>query len=394
MIKTFKYKLYKSKSKRLCNSINIAGKIYNHCISLHKRYYKMFGKYLQSYDLQKHITKLKKLKKYNYWNQLNSQAIQEITDRIHRNYTLFFNNLKTKNKRRVNPPSFKSSRKYKSFTLKQTGYELLKDNSIIIMKKKYKFFKSREIEGKIKTLTIKRDSLNDIYLYFVCEVGNPKLRTMTGKTAGFDFGLKTYLTPDEDEKIEAPLFLSKDLKHLKKLSKKHSKKIKGSNNRERSRKNLCRFYKKLVNKRLDFHFKLAKQLCDAYDEVYFESLNIDAMKRIWGRKISDLSFSTFMNILELYCIKTGTKLVKIGRFEATSKICHVCGYKKEDLTLNDRTWICPECEIEHDRDINAAINIKLVGTSTSRGEEVRLPQVISNNLRKHSSLVTLESPVL
>lgn len=303
--------------------------------------------------------------------------------------------MKTKNKRRVNPPSFKSSRKYKSFTLKQSGYELNKDNSIKIGKKSYKFFKSRDIKGRIKTITIKRDSLGDIFLFFICEVGNPKLRTMTGKTAGFDFGLKTYLTPDEGEKIESPLFLSKNLKKLKKLSKKHSKKVKWSENRERAKLVLCRFYKKMVNCRTDFHFKLSKQLCDVFDELYFESLNIEAMKRIWGRKVSDLSFSTFMGILEHYCIKSGVKLVKIGRFEATSKICHCCGYKKDDLTLEDRTWICPECNSLHDRDVNAAKNIKLVGASTSRGEEVRLPQVIrNNNLRKHSSLVTLESPWL
>jgi len=397
MIKTFKYKLYNSKNnKHLISSIVLACEIYNHCIRLHKRYYSKYKKHLHKYDLQKHITKIKKIKKYKHWKDLSSTIIQDITDRIQWNYTIFFNHLKIKNKRIVSPPSFKSKQKYKSITFKGQGYTLYKNNILQINKLKYnyKFFKSREIEGTIKTLTIKRDSLSDLYLFFVCEVGNPKLRKMTGKTAGFDFGLKTYLTSDTGNKIESPLFLSSDVKTLKSLSRKHSKKKKGSNNRERSRKNLCRFYRSITNRRDDYHFKLAKKLCDQFDELYFESLNIEAMKKIWGRKISDLSFSSFMKILGNYCTKAGVKLIKIGRFEATSKICNDCGYKKEDLTLKDREWKCPECKKVHDRNINAAKNIKLVGTSTSKGEEVRLSKIIIHNLRKHSSLSTLKSPVL
>jgi putative transposase len=386
MIKTFKYKLYKSKrNKKLKSLILLSCEIYNHCISLHKRYYKMYHKTLDKNSLQKHLVKLKKREKYKHYNNLNSQSIQEITDRIQRSYTLFFNSLKTKNKRKIKLPGFKSSRKYKSFTLKQSGYKL-EDNIITIGKLNFKYFKSRELEGKIKTITIKRDSLGDIYLFFVCEVGNPRLRLMTGKTAGFDFGLKTYLTSNEGAKIESPQFLKQDKQFLKLLSRRVSKKKKGSNNKRKSIKNLNRFYRKLVNKRRDFHFKLSKQLTDQYDELYFESLNIKTMQQIWGRKISDLSFSEFMSILENYCIKTGVKLIKIGRWEATSKTCNNCGYKKDDLTLEDRIWTCPSCKTLHDRDINAAKNIFLVGTSTSKGEEVRLSELTKVSSVKHSSL--------
>jgi len=393
MIKTFKYKLYNSKkNKHLLSSIKLSCEIYNHCISLHKRYYSIYKKYLNKFHLQKHITKLKKRNKYTRWNNLNSQTIQEITDRIHRSYSNFFH--KIKNKKRASSPSFKSYKKYKSFTFKQTGYKLNKNNSILIGKETYKYHRSRNIEGTIKTLTIKRDSIGDFYLFFTCEVENHKTRQMTGKTAGFDFGLKTYLTSDTGHKIESPLFFSQDIKKLELLSKKHSKKVLGSKNREKSRKSICRFYRKLVHKRSDFSFKLAKSLCDTYDELYFETLSIESMKRIWGRKVSDLSFSSFMNILEQYCNKSGVKLVKIGRFEATSKTCHNCGNRKEDLTLKDRNWVCDCCHIEHDRDMNAAKNIKLVGASTSRGEEVKLSKIINNNFKKYSSLVTLESPIL
>ena len=116
MIKTYKYKMYHSKhNKRLHRLINIAAEIYNHCIALHKRYYRLYGVHLEKDKLQKHLTKLKKLERYSHWNQLNSQAIQDITDRIENAYQLFFGNLERKVK--CGPPGYKKKRKYKSFTL-------------------------------------------------------------------------------------------------------------------------------------------------------------------------------------------------------------------------------------------------------------------------------------
>ena len=134
MILTYKYKLYRTKRlKHLHQIVNIAGIIYNHCIALHKRYYKLYGKSLNKYQLQKHLTKLKKLPKYAYWKQVPSQAIQDITDRIDRAYRLFFKNQKQGIK--SSPPSFKKVKKYKSFTLKQVNHPKNQDN---IFKKKVK----------------------------------------------------------------------------------------------------------------------------------------------------------------------------------------------------------------------------------------------------------------
>lgn len=390
MIKTFKYKLYKSKKlKKIHSSINLASQIYNHCIALHKRYYSKYHKFLQRGILQKHITKLKRLEKYEKWNLLNAQSVQQITDRIDNAYTLFFNNIKQKKKAR--PPKFKSYKKYKSFTLKQTSYKMFASNGIKIHDTNYRFFNSRAIEGTIKTITVKRDPLGEIYLFFVCEVNNPKIRVMTGKTAGFDFGLKIFLTSSDEEKIESPEFYKKSLNKVKQAHRKLSKKVKGSKNREKARLSLSRRYKEITNRKTDFFFKLSKQLTDRYDELYFESLSLDGMKALWGRKVSDLSFHTFLSILEKYCQKTGTIFLKIGKWEATSKTCRFCGYKNDDLTLEDRTWTCPSCKAIHDRDINAAYNIKTVGTSTVKGEEVRLSELVKANLGKHSSLSTLES---
>ncbi len=140
-MKTYSFKLYTSnKNKHLHQQINLACEIYNHCIALHKRYYRLYGKYLHVHGLQKHITKLKKLPKYGHWKGLNSQAIQDITQRIDRAYKLFFRNLKAGV--RTAPPSFRKRWKYRSFSLKQTGYKLLQGNNIRIGNRVYRYFKS------------------------------------------------------------------------------------------------------------------------------------------------------------------------------------------------------------------------------------------------------------
>ena len=157
---TYRFKLYNSKrNRKLHRQINAAGLVYNHCIALHKRYYKIFGKSLNMYQLQKHLTKLKGISRFAYIKEIGSQAVQEITQRIDRAYKLFFRNLK--HKIRTAPPSFKKIKKYKSFTLKQTGWKLDEaSNSITIGKQRYRYAKSREIDGKIKTLTVKRNQMS------------------------------------------------------------------------------------------------------------------------------------------------------------------------------------------------------------------------------------------
>ncbi len=359
MIKTYKYKLYKTKKlKHLHRLINLSGNIYNHCIALHKRYYRLYHKTLNINKLQKHITKLKKLDKYKQWTILGSQAIQEITERIDNGYKKFFRHENTR------PPIFKKVKKYKSFKLKgEVGYKI-NGNIITINKKNYKFWLSREIDGNIKTISIKRDTFGDIYLFVTLDNRlNPK-HTISGKSVGMDFGLKTFLTMYDGnviEKKESPLYFLKRIEDIRKLSRAVSKKKKGSNNRKRAVLDLARLHRKIANQRLDFFFKLANEL-SIFDNVFIEDLNIKAMQMLWGRKVSDVSFAKFVNILV-----TKTKVIKIGRFYPSSKTCSECGYVYNNLSLKERYWYCPECGTWHDRDENAAKNIYIEGFRVLRG---------------------------
>jgi putative transposase len=367
---TYSYKLYKDKkNKHLHHLINVAGCVYNHCIALHKRYYRLYKKNLSSYALKKHLTKLKKQDRCAFFNDLGSQAIQDVVERIDRAYRLFFKGLKVK--KRVSFPSFCKVKKYHSFTLKSpAGFSFQEGNRLRIGKRIYKFSLSRSIEGKIKTLTIKRNSLGELFIYVSCDVQNEVL-AMTGKSAGFDFGLKDFLVSDQGEVMKAPLPLKKSLKELKQRSKKLSSKLKGSNNRLKARKALCRVHLKVVNTRKDFAFKLSKRLCETYDKMYLEDLELRGMQRLYGRKIGDLGFANFKNILASQAKKCGKELHFIPRFYPSSKTCSSCLKVKKELSLKERTFKCEHCNVSICRDHNAAKNILRVGASTRRLDLVR-----------------------
>ncbi|NPV01937.1 MAG: transposase [Brevinematales bacterium] len=380
-MKAFVFKLYRSKNnKTLHQTVNIAGIIYNYCIAVHKKYYGVFGKSLSANRLKVHLTKLKKRTEYEYWKKVGSQAIQDIVERIDRAYSLFFSNLKRKVK--CAPPSFKKVKKYRSFTLKQAGYNLFEDNRIRIGKKVYKYSKSREIEGKIKTVTIKRDTIGDLYICVITDFKDDcpvRLSpnnggVASGKMAGADFGLKTFLTLSDGTRHESPEFYKQSRNEMKKASRELSSKKDGSNNRKKAKLSLARVHQNISNRRKDHHYKLALELCRKYDVIYFEDLNLKGMKALWGRKVSDFGFYSFLKILEHIAGKYGTEIRYIGRFEPSSKTCSVCGYIYEGMTLREREWECPECGTLHDRDLNAANNILKVGASTFRGEDVRPAQ--------------------
>lgn len=377
MLKTYKFKLLATnRQDKLHQIVNISSGIYNHCVALHKRYYKLFGKSLNMYQLQKHITKLKKLNKYKHWNLVPSQAIQNITERINESYKKFFVYVKKRKGLKCSPPKFKKRSHYKSFTLKQAGYKI-QDSTIWLNGYEFKFYKSREIDGTIKTITVKRDSLGHFYICVSLETKTNSNKPMTGKSAGFDFGLKTFLTSDENSnmQIEMPRYYLEEITKLKRLGRNLSKKKRGSNSRKRAKKQLARLHLKIERQRKDFHFKLANNLLSKFDTLFFETLNIKAMQMLWGKKIGDYGYSQFFNILQSKAQEYGKTVSQIDKFYPSSKACSCCGYVLDKLELNIRAWQCPECLTNHSRDVNAANNILRVGTSTLAGETIRPTKV-------------------
>ena len=372
-MKTYRFKLYSNHGNvDLHKTIDRHAHIWNHCVALQRRYYAIYGKYISKFRLINHISKLKRLPRFAHWNQLPSQAIQDVAARIDKGYKAMFE-ARAKGKS-WGRPRFKPRRKYKSFTLLQAGWKLLPGNKIRIGKRIYQYFKSRDVLGNPKRCTIKRDAMGDIYICVLTDHKDRDLnRVMTGKIAGFDFGLKRYLTGSDYNDIESPQFFKRSINAVKQANRKHSRKKKRGCNRERARLNLARKHRKIERQRADFVYKLVHELTDEYDEIRLEDLNLQGMKSLWGRKVSDLGFADFVVKLVYIADKKGVRITFIDKWYPSSKTCSVCGAINELLELRDRIWQCPSCHTVLDRDRNAAVNIYRVGASTLAEEVVSPP---------------------
>ena len=345
------------------------GDVHNHMLALEKRYYRIYGKYAGRYRLQPHLTKLLQ-RTHPHWVWIPRDTLDAVIIRLHLAWEKFFEYLKKgKRGRRVGAPKFKKRCKYRSAKF-QTGYKLAEGSARIsfkewdVCKRKFVFVRRnilyhhhRKWKGNVLYIQIGRDAVGTLWLYVVTDSTSKEVVSATGESVGIDFGMETYLTLSTGEKKQHPQPLKQSLIELRKFNKSLSRKKKGSNNWWRAVRELARLNRKITNQRKDFQWKLATDLCTRFDLIATETLNHDAMKRLWGRKVSDLAFGYFLEILGFKCFKHDRKFSQVDQWTPTTKPCSDCGYHNENLTLEDREWTCPECGSHHDRDINAALNI-------------------------------------
>ena len=353
----------------LHQQMDICGIVRNHFIALSRRYYRRYGKGLSYKQMSAHLTKLKKLEKYQHWNIPYAWSLQQVIRDLARSYR----EMKTLGRGR---PRFKKAKNHRGIRFdgsqvelrlvlpEQKGHRKYPVYELIAGGMTYRFSMHRRVVGKIKRVAFTRDAIGEIYLTisedFVESVPEPK----TGKAEGFDIGIKDFLTGANGKKYKSPMFYKQNEKKLAKEQRCLSRKVKGSNNYERQRKVVGRIHIKTANQRSEHHWKLSVKFCRSFDVMIFEDLNIAAMKALWGKIVSDLSFSSFLNKLQHQTNKRNRIFHKIGRWVPTTKPCSVCGYKNESLTLSDRHWMCPDCGTHLDRDHNAAVNILREGLAS------------------------------
>ena len=342
--------------------------VHNHFLRLEKRYYRIYGKYAGRYRLQPHLTKLLKRTK-QHWAWIPRDTLDGVIIRLHIAWERFFA-FKKKGGRKVGMPKFKRKGRYRSAKF-QTGYKLQEgrvrisfkewdapSESFKFNKRWFSFHAHRDWKGKVQYIQILRDATGTFWFYIVTDDTSQEVLPATGESVGADFGMKdAYLILSTGEKIQHPQPLKQSLNKLRSLNKSLSRKQKGSNGWWRAVRALARLYQKVADQRRDWHWKLATDLCRRFDLIATETLNLDAMKRLWGRKVSDHAFYQFLEILKFKCFKHGKAFSQVGQWTATTKPCSDCGHHNENLSLSHRQWICPNCGSHHDRDINAAINI-------------------------------------
>ena len=218
----------------------------------------------------------------------------------------------------------------------------------------------------IKSVTISRTPSGKFYISILVEYENQILPIIPKKFLGLDFAMHgLYVASDEDD-ANYPNFLRKAEKRLAQAQRKLSKRQKGSHNREKQRLRVAVLHEKIANQRRDFLHKKARDLVDNYDAIGIEDISVKAMakrkkggKFSFGKSVADNGWNMFTNILEYKLAWQGKQLVKIGKWYPSSQLCHVCGFQNDATKdVSVREWNCPKCGSHHNRDKNAAINIR------------------------------------
>ena len=379
----YKYKLYTTKqTKHLDAMLREASWVWNHALALQKRYYRMYGGYIGVARMQK-----KWVQWYGGSDRHHSQTVQEILQRLDKSYSRFFQHIQAR------PPKFKRADDFKSFVFKQGGYSL-NGNVLTInkIKKRYKFSLSRPYVGvgKIKNVAIKRTPVGEYFVYLFIEAnGEPIGKTHNGASVGIDFGLKTYMTLSTGERIQSPRYLKQALGMKRTADRRLSKKQEGSNHRKAARRAKNRVEELITNRRDNWQWLLAHDLCRRFDTICIEDLQLTGMTALWGRKMADLAHGKFVRKLEYLAGKYGVKVQKVDRFFPSSKLCD-CGHIHKSLALHDREWTCPECGRHHDRDLHAANNILRQGiVSLGSPGKTREPGKVTVRGRKHPRIPRL-----
>ncbi|MBS3174593.1 transposase [Candidatus Woesearchaeota archaeon] len=354
--RTYKFRFYPSKQQEyeLYKFLELARFTYNKQLELKINKYKEENINLTQFDLNNNLIKLKE--DNPELKNIHSQILQEINKRIKFAFNNFYRKLKTKE----NPgfPRFKGRNRYDSITYSQSGFKL---NKKLYLSKigEVNIVKHREIKenSKIKTLTIKKTCTNKWFACFSVEEEIHKKQIKQESYIGIDLGLNHFYADSKGNTIDNPKFLRKLENKLVKSSRKHSRKIKGSKNRYKSRLKLAKIHEKLSNQRIDFLHKESRKLVNNYQNIAVENLQIRNMVKnhYLSKSINDASWNKFLQMLSYKVEETGGKIIEINP-RNTSQYC-ICGNKVEK-TLAIRIHKCNKCGIEIDRDVMSAILIK------------------------------------
>lgn len=366
MLKGYKYRIYPNKDqvKIIKQTIDASRFVYNYYLNKRIIAYRNDNQKLSAYDCINDLSKLKKLDQYNWLKLVDSQALQQSLVSLDNAYSQFFNRIKMKNKNtKFGFPKFKRKKKCKwYYKTTNTGNIKIADNFISLRKLgkvKIKIDRLPPNGYKIKSAVITRTRSDKYFVSVLVECDNDKSFECTGKNVGIDLGLKHFTITSEGLKINNPKYFVKSQNKLAKLQRELSRKTRGSLNYNKAKHKITKLSEHVANQRNDFLQKLSTSLVKQYDTICTENLNVEGLLKNHklAKSISDVSWSMFINMLTYKCDWYNKQLIKVDRFFPSTKTCNICGYINQDLTLKDRNWICPNCNTNLDRDINAAINI-------------------------------------
>lgn len=395
--RAFKFRIYPTLEQKQKFSEFFGAKrwIYNHFLHENKNRFLNQEKHLSNYDINGIITELKKEPDTNWLRTIDDWCLKHASEDLSNAYQQFFNSIKGKRKGpKIDAPRFKSKNNRQSYRTRNVKVDL-ENNTIYLPKiKNVKCVFHRKFEGSIKSSTISKTPSNKYFVSILVEE-TTKLLPSVKQEVGIDLGLKDLCILSNGIKFNHPeKMLSKAKITLKRQQKILSRKTKGSNNYQKQRIKVSRCYEKITNIRNDYYHNISSYLIHNFDAIYMENLNIKGMlkNRKLSRKIHETAWTSLVEMINYKATKYGRTFHQIGTFIPSSKTCSCCGFKLEKLKLSTREWECPECNTLHDRDLNAALNIKNFGqlavydqivTSHETGEGVsKMPKSLMKQTTK------------
>ncbi|NJR69343.1 MAG: IS200/IS605 family element transposase accessory protein TnpB [Synechococcales cyanobacterium CRU_2_2] len=309
------------------------------------------------------ITEAKKIDERSWLSEVSVTPLQQSVADLGVAFSNFFSSMKGKRKGpKVKAPRFKKKSGKQSIRFTRNSFSFKGEKIYLAKVGNVKVHWSRLLPSEPSSVTVIKDASERYFLSFVVEV-SPVLLPESPNSIGIDLGITTFATLSNGEKIEAPKPLKKNLKKLARLQKELSRCQKGSNRRKVAKLRVAKLHSRIADIRNDFLHKLSTRLIFENQEINLEDLNVSGMvkNRKLSKAISDLGWRAFRVMLEAKALMYGRDVNVISRWEPTSQTCSECGFRGGRKELNIREWECLNCGALHDRDINAAINIKVAG---------------------------------
>ena len=373
MLRAIKIRLYPDKGQelKLNKVLGCYRFVYNQMLALKQKEYNENKKSLGLTDLSKyfHGTLLKD-EQYEWLKEQNTKVMKQSIRQMLSAYDKFF-------KQHNGFPKFKSKKDKQSalFPLEAISKHNTFETRHISLTTPLKNIKFRcsdlyfsrlqKYNKNIRSATLSKTKSGNFFLSILIEMENTELEKFehTNEQVGIDLGVKDFVITSDGEVFENKHFFKKEEKQIKKLQRQLSKKVKGSNNKKKEQVRIAKLFERITNKKDAYIHYVTNKLLTYFDIIFMEDLNVQGMLRNHhlAKAIQEVGFYKFKETLVNKSLVNDKQVVFIDRFYPSSKTCSVCGYKKQDLRLSDREWVCPKCGTKHDRDINAAVNILLEG---------------------------------
>lgn len=353
MLKVYKYRIYPTQEQSilLAKSFGCVRWFYNFALNLTSKTYKATGKGLSRNDIVNLLPSLKK--EYDWLKQPPSQCLQQVALDLSSAFLNFF-------EKRAKYPNFKKKGQKQSIRFPQ-GIKL--DGDFLTLPKLGKVYckVSRLPEGELKSVTVSLNPSGECYAACLYDDGKDKpVSSSEGKAIGVDMGINHYAITSDGSKHGNPNYYRKYEVKLANKNKQLTRKQKGSSNRNKARIKVAKVHNKITRCREDFLHKLSRKLVDKNQVIVVENLAVKNMVKNHklAKSISDAGWGQFCTMLKYKAEWEGKIYIEVDRFFPSSKTCSNCLHKSDNLSLDIRSWKCPKCQTIHDRDINAAINIR------------------------------------